>query len=185
MKRFSALLFASLVLNCNLLQAQDKEMSKGKVGLTFPTTGIIWHVSDRVAVLPNAGYSYSWGDTAYGSSTGWTLGAGVSLRVYAWEWKGLHLFLSPKYSYGRNSGTSDYAPPTGSPSTSTSIGNSHLISGTWGLQYPISERISIYGDYGLAYSRATSSQMPDSVSGDAHSSSIRTGGSWGLILYLK
>lgn len=186
MKRLLGLLFVSTILISIPLSAQENELGKGKVGLTFPSTGIIWHLSGRVALMPNAGYIYGWADSNLYSATNRSLGVGASLRFYAWEWKGIHLFVSPKYSFNRNSTTSDSAPPTGSPTTSTSVGNGHAITGAWGLQYPISSRVSIYGDYGVSWSRSTSSHSPTtSLSDNSRSSSVRTGGSWGLILYLK
>jgi hypothetical protein len=185
MRRLGVLLPVSLALISYPLNAQQRELSKGKVGLTFPTTGIIWHFSDRVALLTSAGYSYSWYDYSSNPATAssGSLGAGAGLRIYAREWKGVHLFLSPKYTFSRLSGSSDPVFSTGSTLTSSVLG--HEIRGAWGLQYPISDRVSILGEYGIYFSRSVSSNSPPATTGDRRSYNVGSYGSWGLILYLK
>jgi hypothetical protein len=109
----------------------------------------------------------------------------AALRFYVSDWKGLRFYVSPKYQFGRT--TSERiagAPVYGTDSTSTS--RTHGVYGAWGVQYAISDRVSIFGDMGGYYSRATGTTTNlATLGGDSHGSAIGTSGSWGLILYLK
>jgi len=185
MWRFLFALMSSVLFFAASLMAQEKDIAKGRVGLTFPTTGIIWHLSDNIALLPNVGFTYNWAgyDSNSSTSTGKGLSAGVSLRFYTREWNGVRFYLSPKYAFNRSTSNSEIVVPTASQRSSSSL-NSHAIAGAWGLQYPISGRVSIFGDIGVSFSRSGNSSS-SSIYSESHSNRIGTTGSWGLILYLK
>jgi len=186
MWRFLFALLSSVLIFAASLIAQEKDIAKGRVGLTFPTTGIIWHLSDNIALLPNAGYTYNWAgfDSNPSTNSGNSLSAGVSLRFYAREWNGIRFYLSPKYSFARNTSSSEMVAGSASQTNSNSS-NAHAITGAWGVQYGISERVSIFGDVGVSFSRSASSGSTLSSYGESHSNRIGTAGSWGLILYLR
>ncbi len=183
---FSVLLVALLLMSPSLL-AQEKEITQGRFGLTFPGLGALWHVTDQLAVLPGVSFSHARnsvsGVSDAGSSNGVTLLAGM--RWYLHEWKGVRLFLSPKYQFGRNTSTyQTFSAYDNSIYTSTSTSHNHYVIGAWGLQYAITHRISAYGDIGAAYVRANTSNS-NTLSRESHTNQVSTTGSWGLIFYLK
>jgi hypothetical protein len=186
MKRLLLTCFVMCALFPSMLRAQGKDAEKQKFGLTFPNIGVIWHITDNVAFLPGFSFNHSWSssDDFYKDSTN-LLNVDASLRFYVQEWKGVRFYLAPKYSFGWVDTESDIGYET-SPSTRAVTTYSHAVSGAWGLQYAISNRISIWGDIGVRYSHGTGSTSPSTILGlDTHTNSISTVGTWGLILYLK
>jgi hypothetical protein len=183
LKKLSLILLVVFLLLPAMLFSQDKEAPKNKFGLTFPTIGAIWHITDNVAFLPGFSFGHNWGSSRSalidnGTSKNNSLSINSSLRFYVYEMKGLRLYVSPKYSYNWNN--SDSNLPT---TSSKSSRYAHSIDGSWGLQYAISRRVSIWGDVGVGYSHSSISSNPSSV--ETKSNAVSTVGSWGLIFYLK
>ena len=78
---------------------------KGQVGLTmgYPASvGLVWHVAERVAVRPEFSFSKSTSDAEEiidASSSGWTLGVGISGLFYVSRADNLRTYVSPRYTY--------------------------------------------------------------------------------------
>ncbi len=186
-----------------LLPAEEKESAKPRFGLTFPNIGVIWRFTDKIAFLPDVALGRNWGtlnsslasDASQGLSNGdnhsYSVTVNAGLRFYLREWKGMNFYLTPRYSYGyTHTDNSNFSSGT-TANSSVSQNRSHAVSGSWGLEYAITKRLSIFGDIGARYSRANSdisTQIAPPTS--AYSSrqkinSVSTIGTWGLIVYLK
>ena len=178
-------LFLSVIVVCGmfpaLVSAQDKAVEKRKFGLTFPNIGIIWRISDNVAFLPDINLSHGWSDlgTNAGDSTNNSIGVNAALRFYLHDWKGVRFYVSPRYGYNWSNVKS---PLQGSSMTSEL--RTHSVSGAWGVEYAVSDRISLFGDIGVRYNHGKIDSSSEFSSG-TNSNSIGTAGTWGLILYLK
>jgi hypothetical protein len=169
-------LFAGLLLAASQMVAEEKrDHLAGKIGITLPTTGAIWHISDRAAIVPSVSYSHSWigylpltgGPELRGTSGSLTIAA--DLRLYSFRWKEGRFYLAPGYSLRRTTSL-----------TTSGVQNPyyyHSVAGKWGLEYSLGTRLVIYGDVGGAV-----------LWNDAFSTETRTfstSGSWGLIFYLR
>ncbi|HZT76028.1 MAG TPA: hypothetical protein VFA27_05185 [Vicinamibacterales bacterium] len=100
----------------------------GQVGLTmgYPASiGVIWHVSDRVAVRPEISLQQiaSMSTSVITSSIGfgsdvttvtnttqtttdqWAVGVGASALFYVHRWDALRTYVSPRFVYTRNAST--------------------------------------------------------------------------------
>ena len=160
---------------------------KGKVGLTmgYPSSvGIVYHVTDKLAIRPELTIAQSSTETnlpAIGgfpvnvSSDTWAIGTGVSALFYVRQWDDLHLYVSPRWTYSH-----------GSSSTSTlaidSTLNSWSLNGSVGAQYALGKRFGVFGEVGFGYqhSRQTGgSAFQTELTG--HVVGTRTG--VGVILY--
>ena len=185
-KSLTILVFALLLVPASLF-AQEKDKVKYKFGFTFPEIGVIWHISDNIAFVPGIDFGHGWSsvtssfDDSTRNTSSNTLRVNAGLRFYISDWKDIRFYISPKYGFSWVESSSDRADspfddylPDGSYHYS---GHSHKVSAAWGLQYAISDRISIFGDIGAAYDRTPLSS--------GHSNTIATEGTWGLILYLK
>jgi hypothetical protein len=151
-------------------RAQDA----GKVGLTmgYPSSvGVIWNVSDRVAVRPEIGLSRMTGDAtgfdvagpapiSTNDSTG--VGVGISGLIYVGRWDALRAYVSPRFSYARNSAS---AGTSSSTSFSESLSSSYLTSGSFGAQYSLGRRFGLFGEIGLGYTTTTSSSTSTLTTG--------------------
>ena len=124
------------------------------VGITmgYPASiGLIWHVSDRVAVRPELSFSHLHGEAESSSgfeteSDSWTIGVGASALIYVGEWDKLRAYVSPRYSYTRAKSSSDSNFPF---ETSESKTTSHSFAGYFGAQYALSDRFSAFGEVGF------------------------------------
>jgi hypothetical protein len=176
MKKCMRILPVLLLLLPVSLSADEKKDEDFKFGFTFPNIGAIWHMTERIAFLPGISFNHSWGESSsiinetINSSSN-NLGVSAGLRFYLYDWEDLRFYISPVYRFGW--AEFDYSE------ISTSTSYSHRVSGAWGLEYALNNRLSLYGDIGVSYNRNTTSDI------DGHSSSFGTTGTWGLILYLK
>jgi len=181
MKKSLIIWVFALLLVPAALFAQEQEKAKYRFGLTFPEIGVIWHISDNIAFVPGVNFGHTWGrntisfydDTLGFSSSRLEFNAG--LRFFISEWKDLRFYISPKYGFAWHDSDIDDSSPLNDESSI----KYHRVSGAWGLQYAINDRVSIFGDIGATYER-----VPEILSlGD--SNTISTEGTWGLILYIK
>jgi hypothetical protein len=187
MRGFLSALIGSIALVSAPLFAQEQESPRGKIGLTLPGIGAILHLTDHVAFVPGVGFTHNWSSLSSAPTTtaANNLSVSAALRFYVRDWKGLRFYLSPKYSFSRSTSERN-AGGTGYGTDSSTAGDYHAAYGSWGIQYAISDRVSIFGDMGAFYSRSTYSTSSSAMlGGDTYSQNVGTSGSWGLIFYLK
>jgi len=142
--------------------------------------GLIWHISDRVAVRPDVALSHSSGTsspqatspfTSTSSSSDTSTGTvGVSARLRIAKWDALSAYVSPRFAYARQSGTGSTtftiptigllgAGATALPLTTTSTleSSTYTVSGSFGAQYLLGNRFGIFGEVGLSGGHTNSS----------------------------
>lgn len=207
MKRLMIGVSMVLSVGANAL-AQDA----GQIGITmgYPSAvGIIWQVTDRVAVRPSI--AFSTGSTDSGtlipdlallggaiqsdeiSST--IVTAGVSGLFYFGQWDKLRAYVSPGYAYGRAFSN------IGSTFLNDDKHTTYQVTGSFGAHYQFHHRFAVFGETGIGYnhSRTTFSTtlfvpvIPVGVNVPApvirtaetnsHNWSTRTGA--GVIFYFK
>jgi hypothetical protein len=192
-----------LMLACG---ATARGQDSGRVGLTmgYPASiGVIWQVSDRVAVRPELSFTDSTSEstsvlTIFGSggvtttttqrstTDSTTIGTGASLLYYAGRWESLRTYLSPRFGYTRN--TSSTTPPsaiaavTGGPANTEFTSTSYFVSGSFGAQYGLGRRFGIFGELGFGYSHIKS-QNNLSLAGNGSGRSVSTRSGAGVIVF--
>ena len=148
---------ALVLLVCGLgtAHAQDR-----RFGLTmgYPAAvGVLWHVTDRIAVRPEIDLSRITVTTDSTStllpderdeSTSRLIRPGLSLLLYVGRLDGLRTYVSPRFSY--TSARTSQSDASGDPETST-----YLASGSFGVQHLLGERFAVFGEVGIEYSRST------------------------------
>ena len=137
--------------------------------MAYPgSVGVIWQVAERVALRPEIAFSRATGDSgpndlvgaaplSTDESTG--VGAGISALFYVHRWEGLRTYISPRFSYSRNSTSASTA---GNTSTSESTTSSYLTSGSFGAQYSLGRHFGLFGEAGLGYT-ATSTALTSTL----------------------
>lgn len=172
-RRQLSICFGLVALCATAAGAQDK----GKTGITmgYPASiGVIWHASDAVAIRPEfsiAGGTSESSPAAPLSSSSDTLsvGAGVSVLFYLHTYDHLRTYVSPRVNYTHTSSTIDISGITDSSSKTT--GTSAGAAGSFGAQYALADKFSVFGEVGFGFSHATTK------SGNAGSKI--TGNTWG------
>src|SRR4029079_14428981 len=119
-----------------------------------------------------------------------TVGTGGSGLFYLWKREALSAFVTPRYAYNRGTSTTTGGgiaiPTDGAVRT-------HFISGSFGAQYALGRRFSVFGEIGLGYSRTVTSPAPSitslvagassSIAGTSTSSTLGTRSGAGVVLY--
>jgi len=186
--RIGRLLACSLALlgtGATGASAQDS----GKVGITmgYPASvGIIWHVSDTVAIRPELSFSGSSSETdGTGNITdiesdGWTLGTGISALFYVHDYDRVRRYFSPRFTYNKVKATNSSSNGVFDAS-STGRASTYGIAGNFGAEGKIADKFSAFGEVGFGYSHGTTSSSPSSTTSKADSWGTRAG--VGVIFY--
>jgi hypothetical protein len=165
--------------------------------------GVVWQVTDGVALRPEIGVTKSTSEfigssitfssggvpvttTTTTTTDSWQVSAGLSGLFYLSKHDALRTYLSPRWAYTRLSSS-----PSSTNSAATSVvtgtsGHANVVSGSFGAQYAISDRFSAFGEVGLAYTRNVSTPLVNSsflTVGGSTSTNLSTRSGAGVILY--
>lgn len=185
----------------------------GQIGVTlgYPASvGVIWHVTDNLAVRPEISFSTGSSENPVttsglslpglsddpGESSSTAVATGVSGLFYFGKWDRLRAYVSPRYTYARLTAESG----SGSTFNFDTRNSIHAITGSFGAHYQLHRRFAVFGETGFGYSRShtistsrlllpviTGPNIPAPVSQSAetnsHSWNTRTGA--GVIFYFK
>jgi opacity protein-like surface antigen len=170
------------------IPAAAQEPGKVGVAMGFPgSIGIIWHLTDTVAVRPD--FSFARTSSESESSTlkshSWNLGTGVSALFYVGKLReNVRTYVSPRFAYSR---THTGSEPREVVLNSGTNGNSYQYAGSFGVQYAPSSGFSVYGEAGIAYVRSdstfTSTVISGVVTGKSTNSTFGTCAGVGVVLY--
>jgi hypothetical protein len=170
-----------------LLPAAAGAQDKGRAGVTmgYPgTVGVLWHVSENVALRPEFQFSYTSSESSTpdlglsSSSHGWSIAPGASALFYLKRFDNLRTYLSPRFTFSRS--TSSFE--SGSFGTAaTSTNRSYGGSGSFGAQYSPGDRFSVFAEAGLGVTRTTGRSGQSSTRTSGHQWTLRTG--VGAVLY--
>jgi hypothetical protein len=158
--------------------AAAQESGKGGVTMGYPASiGVVWHVSERLAVRPEVSLSITESSTSgLGSSEtdSWVLGTGVSILFYMRKGDNLSTYLAPRFTYTRNDISSEFT---------NAGGTGYSLAGLFGAQYSLGRRFSVFGEAGLGFAtqRSTSVTSLTEFTTRAHTLNTRTGA--GVIFY--
>jgi hypothetical protein len=189
MIRGSAGAWALAAVLCAGTAAAQESGSVGVVTGYPASIGVVWRVSTCVAIRPEVSLSKMSGDTTstgvalVTSSSAWTVGVGASALFYLADRDGLRPYISPRFSYGRNSSTTE------SPTSSAGAENwsdTYLIAASFGAEYSLGRRFAVFGELGLSYSRQTSayrSTAANVIGSDSTANVVGTRSAVGVILF--
>ncbi len=138
--------------------AQDR----GQFGLTmgYPgSIGVVWHITDAVAVRPDFDF-HAASESGRSGTSSTTFGVGISGLWYFARHEALRMYVAPRYVYGRNTTELQISVPQNVginigtlPSINTTV-TTHSLFGSFGAQYAVHKRFGIFGEVGLGYSQA-------------------------------
>lgn len=141
----------ALVAAPSVASAQDP----GSLGLTASTSGsvgIVWHLTDRVAVRPAIDFAHisTSGDGIYtlsgvqddNSHSSNLFGIKISALLYLGRWENLRAYVAPGYGRTFESRTVTY--------TDSETSN-YEVEGLFGLQYALGTRFAVFGETGVDY----------------------------------
>jgi len=148
----------------------------GKTGIVLATPGtfaLLFQVSERIAVRPELGFSTSTNDnnslTTPVTGSAWSLSPGVSGLYYTGKWEALRAYVAGRYAYAYAKTT---ATTAGGSIESTSKANT--LAGSFGADYALHQRFSVFAELGLAFVHTSSSTPAVTISPTANVWAIRT-----------
>jgi hypothetical protein len=157
----------------------------GSIGITmgYPSqVGVLWQVTDRIALRPEVTLSRTSIETTItsplgatiGESDGWSVGVGLSALLRLQQWDDVRTYVSPRFEYTRTSSTLSVVR---GPSSTT--GSGYGAGGAFGVQYSPARHFGVFGEVGIHYSHAENTQLNSTTSG--YTLSTRSGA--GVILF--
>jgi hypothetical protein len=152
-------LMAIVVVAMSLFGARSAlAQESGAVGVTmgFPASiGVIWHVTDKVAIRPELSFAHASTESAatgpidiVTSTESDSVQFGVSALFYLQKRDSLRTYVTPRYSYA-SSESSAAGPLAGL--TLEIESREHSFGGSFGAQYNLGERFAVFGEIGLIY----------------------------------
>lgn len=157
------LVLALVFLTAASALAQDAP----KIGLTagYPSAiGVLWQLSDHVAVRPEIDFNRSTmefpistpaGTSSSSSSSGLAVGTGVTVLMYGRRVDGFRPYAGPQFRFSRDRDSFDHTILGATTRTETTT-ETWLVGGLVGGQYSFGRRFGIFGDAGFSYSRVQS-----------------------------
>ena len=146
----------------------------GQVGIAmgFPASfDLVWHVTDRVAIRPDFGFSTTSSESSsepvttlpgfimpvsVTTSDSRSFGFGVSALFYVHRVDNLRVYVSPRVAWSDLHATSE-GTITGLPGGTTTPlrtetdGSAISVSGSFGAQYSLHRRFGVFGEIGIVY----------------------------------
>jgi opacity protein-like surface antigen len=177
--RALAMLAAVAMIGSGAAQAQERNVG---VTIAHPTAiGMIWHVSEGVALRPEFSFSVIDGEStsALGSASqtdGSGVGIGISVLFYTNRWDDVRGFISPRFSYAHATAS---ASSGGFESKMTT--KAYDWSASYGAEYRPVDRFSVFGEVGLG--GTTSTARSDVSSGKSTSTRWGTRAGVGIAVY--
>jgi len=171
-----ALIAFTLLLAALLLAPSARAQETGQAGLELGTNaiGVIWHLNDRIAIRPEGTFSFSTGEIT--EATGW--GLGVSVLFYLNHVDKLSTYFVPRFLYQRTT-TSSSVSALGDLTS-----NAYDVSGSFGAQYALHRRFSVFGEVGLLIRDTNTNALSTFLSGTS-TTTVRPQTGFGAILYFK
>ena len=184
MNRFviASALFSALSLSTVPAHAQEQ----GQIGLVMSLpadVGLLWHVSDNIAVRPEIDFSF-------GSTEGEVAGVGAetsrrgfgldtSVLFYLDAVESVRTYVSPRVAFS-------WSTFDDNDSAVDASGDAIEVSVSYGAQYAPVRRFSVFGELGLEYARSTST-VDVGIDGEVESRSSSWGprAQVGVILYFN
>ena len=206
----TSLMVLLVLVNCRAVNAQEKKRAGVTMGYPA-SVGFVFHVTDRVALRPELSFDKSSSkqstDIVYYPSRDRTssstsndasvVGVGLSALFYAGKWDNVRTYVSPRITYTRLTTTIDYccyfvdfAVPTPTlespisfraPAPEKATSSMFSGAGSFGAQYSMSSKFSLFGEVGLSYSRTTGPEWNIYSKTKSTSWSTRTG--VGIVFY--
>lgn len=163
----AALLFA--------VPAAAQESGQVGVAVGYPSAiGVIWHVSDNVALRPDFTFSRTGAESvspSTGETSSWSVGFGISGMFYTGKVRDdVRLYVTPRFAYSRGQANSETEGAF--PHASDSDSDAFTYSGAFGVQYSPVRRFSVFAEAGVQYLTAESTSTATSTS--PFSSSVAT-----------
>ena len=183
-RRFLVLAGALLALTGRAASAQDAR--KTGVTMGYPASiGIIWHASGKVAIRPEL--TLTGGSSSGTSSTSatfdgsnWAVGTGLGVLLYLHTDDHLKTYFSPRVTYARTSVTN--SNNTGANSTTAKLTSANYgATGSFGAQYELSDKFSLFGEVGAGVNHTTGSS--DGLLGKTTTNTWGTRSGVGVIFY--
>jgi hypothetical protein len=139
-----------------------------RVGLVigYPASvGVLWQVSEGIALRPDIAINrqsteststistgFTPPQTSTSTTTGWSTSVGLSALFYLGPHADLRFYLTPRLAYQWTRTETESSPELPQLSDYESESDGFLAAGSFGAQYAPHDRFRLFGEVGLSYS---------------------------------
>jgi hypothetical protein len=163
---------AAFVTGLAVTSAGAQDQAKIGITMAYPASvGLLWRVSDKVAVRPELSIAGGASETTASSfeteSDSWTLNTGVSVLFYLNKYDDLRTYFTPRFNYAHGSSTTDATGAVINPTITTTL-DGIGFSGAFGAEYSLGRKFGVFGEVGFGFTHSTtkSSILPTESSGN-------------------
>jgi len=190
------LLVGTLAAVVSASSASAQDAGSFGVSMGHPTgVGVVWQITDRIAVRPeldlfiggaSTGVSLGFGDpsgaitSSSSSSNLHTIGYGLSALFTVYREENLSVYVAPQYLHfsTKSEHVQEYTI-FGMPQRETTENSSsgHTVSGSLGARYRLGNRFGVFGEVGLSrdWEDVTSPIFPSMTEGGYSNYELRSG----------
>ena len=173
---------ATMALAVLAVPAQAQEAGQVGITLGYPASvGLIWHVTDRVAVRPEVSFALGTSEThsdvfdTEGDSS--TFGTGVAALFTLRQWDDVRAYAGPRFAYGRTTSSSENVLDGVTELSS----RTYELAGLFGVQYTPHRRFAVFGEVGIAYNNRETESGESTIVLESRNWGTQTGA--GIIFY--
>ena len=186
MMRFRFTASSLIGLLCCGSAASAQEASHVGLSMGYPgRIGVLWQVTERVAIRPGVSFSHSSSDPNFsfslsGGPTSTRTASSNDVNSVAFEidalfsvgtWDNVRAYVAPGYAYGRSSFrtvrttvSTGLAGSSTTTETQTTDGHDHEVRGVFGARYVPHRRFGVFGEMGLNYIKSRSAFFDSTLS---------------------
>jgi hypothetical protein len=174
--------FAASVFSTDSAYAQDTRSFGVTMG--YPASiGVLWHLTENVALRPELGFNHTSSETettspigVNTSSDGNFVATGISALFHFARWDMTRAYVVPRYAYSRST-ASISGPFTGTDVDQTAT--AHAFGVSFGAQHGLGERFAIYGELGLSYETSAT----EALASELRRNTVGTRSGVGVVVY--
>jgi len=143
----------SIILLLLLLVISANAQEKGQIGLVigYPASvGFRWNVGGNFAIRPDVAFTKSSGVSTFSfSQESYSFETGLSALLYVKKWENVSAYVTPRISYIRSKSNNGAFVGASVPG----VNWSYLGSASFGAEYNLNRKFSVFGEVGVAYTR--------------------------------
>jgi hypothetical protein len=157
--------------------AGAQEAGKAGISIGYPSAiGVLWHVTESIAIRPDFTFTHTSSDT----NSGWGVGTDISALFYLKKYDNVRPYVSPRFSYTRTSNTSK--PGNGIVAETTVKSSTTGGAGVFGAQAWTGTHFSVYGEVGIGFT-SRKAESPFATIADLKSKTWGTTAGVGVVFY--
>lgn len=186
----------ALALCSTSAYAQQQQEPRVGIVMGYPAAvGVLWNMTDRIAVRPELSVTRNTADSTtlsgvvsapqFATTEGWSVGFGLSALFYITHTDAFRMYVSPRFAYTRSTSNNSATGAGGTQvvTSNQSVTATYSGSGSLGAQYSLHRRFAVFGELGFAYNDNESATSSDVFRVDTSGKTVGFRSGAGVIVF--